>query len=75
MFYLIPLGLLAALFLAMPWLAVAFSKYCDAVNRFLARRKPVDGATCSAYRVPATSADSGLCASCGMFDYKHRKSS
>jgi hypothetical protein len=38
--YLIPLGLLAALFLAMPWLAVAFSRYCDAVNRFLGRRKP-----------------------------------
>ena len=39
MTYLIPLGLLAAFFLAMPWRAVAFSKYCDAVNRFLARRK------------------------------------
>lgn len=40
MTYLIPLGLLVALYLAMPWLAVAFSKYCDAVNRFLGRRKP-----------------------------------
>ena len=39
MTYLIPLALIATLFLALPWLAVAFSKYCDAVNRFLARRK------------------------------------
>lgn len=29
--------------------------------------------TCTGYQVPATSEDSGLCASCGMADYKHRK--
>jgi hypothetical protein len=31
------------------------------------------GEVCSAYRVPRTSADSGLCACCGMFDYKHQE--
>lgn len=39
MHYLITLGLLVALFLAMPWLAIAFNRYCDAVNRVIARRK------------------------------------
>lgn len=34
-----------------------------------------DGAACEAYRVPATAEDSGLCADCGMYDYKHRESS
>jgi hypothetical protein len=29
------------------------------------------GAVCSGYQPPATSEDSGLCARCGMFDYKH----
>ncbi|MFF6781434.1 hypothetical protein [Streptomyces sp. NPDC012510] len=75
MTYLIPLGLIVVLFVAMPWLAVVFSRYCDAVNRFLARRKPLavvpDGEVCGAYQPPATSADSGLCARCGMSDYKH----
>lgn len=43
MTYLIPLGLIVVLFVAMPWLAVAFSHYCDAVNRFLGRRKRKPG--------------------------------
>jgi len=30
-----------------------------------------DGAVCSVYRPPATAEDSGLCARCGMYDYKH----
>jgi hypothetical protein len=34
-----------------------------------------DGAVCEAYRVPATAEDSGLCAGCGMSDYKHREAS
>ncbi len=34
-----------------------------------------DGAVCGAYRLPTTSESSGLCAGCGMFDYKHRESS
>ncbi|WP_405960809.1 hypothetical protein OG235_27990 [Streptomyces sp. NBC_00024] len=50
-----------------------------AVEAYRARRaaerarswKGVEGTVCSAYRPPATSADSGLCARCGMFDYKH----
>ncbi|MFF0698382.1 hypothetical protein ACFYU4_37830 [Streptomyces tendae] len=33
------LGFLAVLFLALPWLAVAFNRYCDAVNRWLARKQ------------------------------------
>lgn len=32
----------------------------------------VDGA-CAAYQPPATPADSGLCAGCGMYDYKHQE--
>lgn len=36
--YLIQLGIIAAMFLAAPWLAIAFRRYCDAVNRWLARR-------------------------------------
>ncbi|MEU6229963.1 hypothetical protein [Streptomyces sp. NPDC047042] len=39
MHYPITLGLLAALFLAMPWLAIAFNRYCDIVNRAIARRR------------------------------------
>lgn len=39
MHYLILLGIAGALFLAMPWLAIAFNRYCDAVNRLIARRK------------------------------------
>lgn len=27
---------------------------------------------CAAYQLPATPADSGLCARCGMSDYKHK---
>lgn len=38
MHYLILLGIAAGLFLAMPWLAIAFNRYCDAVNRWNARR-------------------------------------
>lgn len=78
MIYLIQFGVLAALFLAMPFLAVVFSRYCDAVNRFLVRRKPGHGAAkpgiaCTAYRLPTTATDSGLCARCGMSDYKHKE--
>jgi len=39
MYYLVLLGILAALFLALPWLAVAFNRYCDAVNRLISRRR------------------------------------
>ena len=42
------------------------------------RAQPVevpDGAVCPAYRPPTDPADSGLCAGCGMYDYKHRESS
>lgn len=31
-----------------------------------------DGA-CEAYQPPATAVDSGLCARCGMYDYKHKE--
>ncbi|MEV7470241.1 hypothetical protein AB0O20_27610 [Streptomyces kronopolitis] len=37
------LALAAALFLALPWLAAVFSRYCDLVNRLLTRRKPAAG--------------------------------
>ncbi|CAM5620672.1 hypothetical protein [Streptomyces aurantiogriseus] len=33
------------------------------------------GAACSAYQPPTTPADSGLCARCGMYDYKHQEGS
>jgi hypothetical protein len=32
-----------------------------------------DGVVCEAYRLPTTSEDSGLCAGCGMSDYKHEE--
>lgn len=32
-----------------------------------------DGAVCEAYRLPTTSESSGLCACCGMSDYKHQE--
>ncbi len=38
MHYLILLGIAAVLFLAMPWLAIAFNRYCDAINRLMVRR-------------------------------------
>lgn len=38
-----------------------------------ALRGAEDPIPCSAYRVPATSEDSGLCAGCGMYDYKHQE--
>lgn len=31
------------------------------------------GEVCGAYRLPTTAADSGLCARCGMYDYKHQE--
>lgn len=68
----ITLAVLAGLFLAMPWLAIAFNRYCDAVNRLVRRRKPT-GTTCSTYQPPATAEDGGLCARCGMYDYKHQE--
>ena len=33
----------------------------------------VSPVACSAYQPSAEPADSGLCANCGMFDYKHRE--
>lgn len=36
-------------------------------------RTLVDALACSAYQPPATPADSGMCADCGMYDYKHRE--
>lgn len=39
MHYLITLALLAALFVALPWLAIAFNRYCDAVNRLITKRR------------------------------------
>lgn len=50
-----------------------------AVEAYRARRaaerarswKGGEGTVCSAYQPPSTSADSGLCARCGMFDYRH----
>lgn len=37
--------------------------------------EPLDetGAACPAYQPPATATDSGLCARCGMYDYKHKE--
>lgn len=51
-----------------------------AVEAYRARRvaerarswKGREGAVCSAYQPPASPEDSGLCARCGMFDYKHQ---
>lgn len=37
--------------------------------------RPVSPVACSAYRPSTDPVDSGLCASCGMYDYKHRESS
>lgn len=42
----------------------------DGITRALDGQRQ-DGAVCDAYKPPATSADSGLCARCGMYDYKH----
>lgn len=33
------LAVAAGLFLLTPWLAVAFSAYCDAINRLINRRR------------------------------------
>ena len=33
----------------------------------------IDGEVCGAYRVPSSAEDSGLCARCGMYDYKHQE--
>lgn len=35
---LLTLAAMVVLFLALPWLAVAFKRYCAAVNRHLAKR-------------------------------------
>jgi hypothetical protein len=32
-----------------------------------------DGVVCEAYQLPTTSEHSGLCARCGMSDYKHQE--
>lgn len=37
--------------------------------------RPVSPVACSAYQPSTEPADSGLCAGCGMFDYKHREPS
>jgi hypothetical protein len=39
MHYLILVGAIVVLFLALPWLAIAFNRYCDAVNRLVVRRR------------------------------------
>lgn len=68
------LGILVALFLALPWLAVVFNWYCNVVNRLASRRWAVpDGSVCRAYQPPATAEHCGLCARCGMWDYNHRE--
>ena len=54
-----------------------------AVEAYRARRaaerapfwKGSEGTVCVAYQPPATPAGSGLCARCGMFDYKHPEAS
>lgn len=47
------------------------------VRNFRVWRKPpavpLDGDVCLAYQPPTTSDDSGLCARCGMSDYKHKE--
>lgn len=120
------LAVLAALFIAMPWLAIVFNRYRDIVNKLVVRRvrsrrdrtfhvgdgggevtvtapmtaaefeafkthwremhrnrdaahvtEPVrplsDALACSAYQLPVTASDSGLCTRCGMYDYKHQE--
>ena len=37
--------------------------------------RPVSPVACPTYQPPIEPADSGLCARCGMYDYKHRESS
>lgn len=37
------------------------------------RRYGRTNAACSAYQPPAAPVDSGLCARCGMYDYKHEE--
>lgn len=32
-----------------------------------------DGAVCEVYQLPTTAENSGLCARCGMYDYKHEE--
>lgn len=32
-----------------------------------------DGEACDAYQLPTTPTESGLCARCGMYDYKHQE--
>jgi hypothetical protein len=38
---------------------------------WLTPKAPQDGVVCEAYRLPTAAEDSGLCARCGMSDYKH----
>lgn len=38
MHWFITLAILAALFLAMPWLAIGFRRYCAVVNRLVSRK-------------------------------------
>ena len=68
------LAILAAVFLAMPWLTIAFTRYCDTVNRLMRKRAArADGSVCRAYKPPTTAETTGLCARCGMWDYKHQE--
>ena len=46
--------------------------YEDLKARWL-QRYGQSGAACDAYQPPATAADTGLCARCGMYDYKHQE--
>lgn len=34
---LLTLGVLAIVFLALPWLAIAFNRYCDVINRLITK--------------------------------------
>jgi len=65
------LAVLAAL-AAVAW-AVAAYRTRRATERALASLR--SGTACGAYRPPATANNSGLCARCGMYDYKHPEAS
>ncbi|MFJ1667370.1 hypothetical protein ACIOK4_13475 [Streptomyces bottropensis] len=46
----------------------------DGITRALEGQRQ-DGTVCDVYKPPSTSADSGLCARCGMSDYRHPEAS
>lgn len=68
------LGIIAALFLALPWLAIAFNRYCDTVNRLTRKRRTVPETTpCNAAPPPTTPGVRWLCTRCGMLDSDHQE--